>query len=502
MKIFDKKLLAVEVAGRHIMAAVVTKKGKGFEILDFSQVDMPDPEDDLPAIEAIKTLATRMDYTSGPAIYITSLARAVEISMNRKKISGMKHYQLMEAVKWEVEPYTGVTGMQAIVGVEKKEKAVAEPGMILEQEEEDISVNVSVLEKNIYRAIKERFKVAGFKLVRIYPPEVCFYMSVFMEEFESPRAILDIGQDYSNFAILKGERPTLINTLPVSMEAIIDHLTGNSSEELENSLKFTAKQTPEPIPLIISGPGAGERRIVDYISSLSANGAEPIALKKTAGLTDSGDNSLNAVYATVAGAAIRELKSKKERLAGINDVEPLVPRLKKSAYLMPLIATVLLITFLFGHFQYMKWQENSFKSRITSLSAELKEKKARNLKYEKALKESENLKKEIELAKNRIAFAANKADEDIAHVINFFSDIAGLIPENVVLETIVQKNKREYGLTGKSLDLSSVGWLATKMQEKKWCESVVIKSIEKTETDIKTDILSFQFSVKTRVVSG
>ncbi len=498
MKIFDKKLLAVEVAGRHIRAAVVTKKGNGFEILDFSQVDRPDPEDDLPAIEAIKTLATRMDYTSGPAVYVTSLARAVEISMNRKKISGMKHYQLMEAVKWEVEPYTGVTGMQAIVGVEKKEKTAAEPGMVLEQDEEDISVNVSVLEKNIYKAIKERFKVAGFKLVRIYPPEVCFYIPVFIEVFESPGAILDIGQDYSNFAILKGEKPALINTLPVSMEAIIDHLTGNPSEELESTLKFTARQTPEPMPLIISGPGAGKKQIVDYISSLSANGAKPIALKKAAGLTDAGDDSLNAVYATVAGAGIRELKSKKERLTGINDVEPLVPRLKKSAYLMPLIATVLLIAFLFGHFQYMKWQESSFKSRITELSAELKEKKARNLKYEAALKESDALKKQVDFAKNKIDFATTKADEDVAHVINFFTDIAGLIPEKVVIETIVQENRLEYRVAGKSLDLSSVGGFATKMQEKRWCESVVIKSIEKTEADS----LGFQFFVKMRVVSG
>jgi Tfp pilus assembly protein PilN len=498
MKILDKKLLAVEVAGRHIRAALITKKGRGFEILDFSQVDRPDPEDDLPAIEAIKTLATRMDYTSGPAVYVTSLARAVEISMNRKKASKMKHYQLMEAVKWEVEPYTGVTGMQALIGVKKKEKAAPEPGMILEQDEEDIAVNVSVIEKNIYRAIKERFKIAGFKLVRIYPPEVCFYMPVFMEEFESPRAILDIGQDYSNFAILKGESPTLINTLPVSMEAIIDHLTGNPSGELESTLKFTARQVPEPMPLIISGPGAGERRIVDYISSICVNGAEPIALKKAAGLTVAGDDSLNAVYATVAGAGIRDLKSKKEKLAGINDAEPLVPRLKKSAYLMPLIVTVLLIIFLFGHFQYMRWQESSFKSRIAKLSAELKEKKARHSKYDKALKESGALKKEIDFAKNRIAFATNKADEDIAHVIDFFRDIAGLIPENVILEKLIQENKLEYRLAGKSLDLSSVGGFATKMQAKKWCESVVIKSIEKTEADR----LSFEFSIKTRVASG
>ncbi len=497
MKILDRKLLAVEVAGEDIRAAVVAKKGKSFEILDFAMSERPDPDDDLPAVEAVKALATRMNYTAGEAVYVTPLARAFEISMNRKKISKMKHYQLIESVKWEVEPYTGVTGMQALIGVVKEDRAV-EPGMMPEPDEEDITVNVSVLEKNIYRAIKERFKAAGFRLVRIYPPDVCFYMPVFMEAFEAPRGILDIGKDYSNFAILKGEKPSLINTLPISMEAIVGHLTGeNPSEELENNIKYTARQTPEPLPLIISGAGAGDRGIVDYISSLCANGAEPLAINKTAGLKGSIDDRLNAVYGTVVGAGIRELKSKKERRIGISDAEPLVPRLKKSAYLMPLVATVLLFVLLFGHFQYMKLKEKSFKLKITKLSADLKKKKERRSTYDLAVKEAEDLKKEIDFTNKKIAFATGKADEGIAHVINLYMGLAGLISENIVLENIIQENILEYKLSGKSFDLSSVGGFATGIQKKKWCESVVIKTLEKAK-----DSFGFEFFVKSRMVKG
>lgn len=115
MKLFNKKLLAVEVAGKHLRATLLEKKGKLYEILDLLQMDRPDPEDDLPAIDAIKTLASRFGYDSGPVVFVTPLARAVEIPMDRGKISGMKHYQLMEAAKWEMEPFTGVAGATSLL---------------------------------------------------------------------------------------------------------------------------------------------------------------------------------------------------------------------------------------------------------------------------------------------------------------------------------------------------------------------------------------------------
>ena len=498
MKIGKKKILAVEVAGNHIYAALAAKKGKGFEITEFTQVERQDTEDDLPGVDGVKTLAARLDYTSGPAVYVTSLARSVEILMNTKKVSGMRHYQLMEAVKWEVEPYTGVSGAQALIGVEKIEKAFAKDKMVPEEDEEEITVNVSVIEKNIYRAVRERFKAAGLKLLRIYPPEVCFYMTLFMEDFESPRAILDIGPDYSKFAVLKGEKPAVINTLPISMEAIISHLTEDPSEELESALKFTARQSPAPIPLTICGLGAGDKRIVEYVSSLCANRAAAITINNATGVTEPSDAGRNGVYATVAGAAIRELFSKKHRLAGINDTEPLVPRLKKSAYLMPLIATVLLSTILFGHFQYMRWQGNIYKERIKKLSDEVKNKKGRITGYEQAKQEAENLRNKITLTEKKIAFAAGKADEDIAHVINIFSGFAHMIPGEIVLKKITQEDLHKYNIEGTSISLSSVGGFATKMQENKWCESVVIKLLEKDDGCR----LRFEFLVKTLEVNG
>jgi len=500
MKLFNKKLLAVEVAGKHLRAALLEKKGKLYEILDLLQMDRPNPEDDLPGIDAIKTLASRFGYDSGPVVFVTPLARAVEIPMDGSKISGMKHYQLMEAAKWEVEPFTGVTGTNALVGVEKMDQDSLDPGMVIDVDDEaTVPVNVSVIEKNIYRAVRERFKAAGLSLKRIYAPDVCFYMPLFMQKFETPRAILEIGADYSSFAILKGDKPSLINTLTASTESIEAHLSGeNPSEELEGALRHTARQTPEPEPLIISGEGAGNKKIVDYISSFCANSAKPIMLAKASAVKSSGNEGSNAVYATVTGAGVRELESVKKRLIGISDIEPLVPRLKKSAYMMPLIVTALLFAVLFGHFQYMKFSEKSMKAKIKSITAELEKRNARISKYDQAIKEAEDIKNRIEHTKKKIAFVKGKADEDIEHVIKLFFGISGSIPESVVLETLVQNSLHEYRLSGISSDLSSVGDFATRIQKKKWCESVVIESVKKEDPAN----LRFEFSIKSRISAG
>ncbi len=498
MKLFNKKLLSIEVASRHIRAALLEKNGNLYKILDLLQMDRPDPEDDLPSIDAIKTLASRLKYDFGPVVFVTPLARAVEIPMDRGKISGMKHYQIMEAAKWEVEPFTGITGANALVGVEKVEQPSFNPGMVIEFEDDEDTflVNVSVIEKNVYRAVRERFKEAGLSLKRIYAPDVCFYMPLFMQESKIPRAILEIGTDYSNFAILKGNRPSLINTLTISTESIEAHLSGeNPSEELEEVLKHTAKQVPEPEPLVISGQGAENNKIVNYISSFCANGAKPIIIVKTSGVKSSGDEGSNAVYATVAGAGIRELKSAKKRLAGINDTEPLVPRLKKSAYIMPLAATIFLFIILFSHFQYMKFSEKSMKTKIKTITAELKRRNARILKYDTAVKKVEDIKKKIEHAKKKIVFVKKNADEDIRYVINLFFGTSGSVPESVVLKTLAQNNLYEYRLSGISLDLSSIGNFATKIQEKEWCKSVIIESVKK-EDPVN---LKFKFLIKSRI---
>ncbi|WP_300672538.1 PilN domain-containing protein [Desulfoluna sp.] len=494
----EKKILAVETSGETIRAALIVKKGRTHEIRDLVSLVRPSPEDDLPDIGMIKELGVRLGVSEGPAVFVTSMARAVEIPMDGARVYEMKQYELCEAVKWEVEPYTGVTGDNALVGVSVASKAAVEPGMIIpDDDDEETLVNVSVLERNVYRAVKERFKAAGFSLTRIYPPDVCFYMPLYLAPHEeASRAILEIGVDYSNFAILRGGAPLQINTLNISYEALKELLSGESeSPDLEETIKFTVGQAPGPLPLVVSGVGAGDPEVVSYLAGVVPHGAEPLEIRKSAGLRG-GEAAQNSAFATVSGAGIRELKAGSTRKIGISDEEALVLKVKRSAYLMPLVVMVLLFLVLFSHYEYMRFREGTLKKEMTHYKAVLSEKKATKAHYETLLTRSKKLRDEIDFIKKRIAFAQGDADKKIDHLIRVMEGVADAAPSRVVLTDFTQNGERLYTLSGEAGNLTSVGAYATGLQALAWCEVAEMKEIRQVGASF-----AFLFSIQTQGAS-
>ncbi|MFP4447019.1 MAG: hypothetical protein ACLFPD_12320, partial [Desulfosudaceae bacterium] len=433
-----RKMLAIESAGEKIRAALVRKMGKKFDIIDLASLTSPDPNDDLPSVEAVKALAERLQHAGGPVVFVTPVARTFDLVMDRAKVAGLKPYQLKAAVKWEVEPYTGITGNNALIGVEPARKPVLAPGEVEpDDEDEPVTVSVSAMERNIYRALKARFKAAGFRLVRVYPPDLTFYMPLLMQETGTPRAILEVGENYSNFAILRGRVPEQISTLSLSLESINAHLEGEpASSELEDSLRFTARQVPVPEPLILSGAGAELPEVVEYISGFCHSGAKPLVLSRSAGITDVRDDPAYASYAGAVGAAVRDMLGRRERALGINDKEEVVQRLKKSAYLAPLVTSVFMAMLLLGHYGYMKHREKVYKTRIDEFGAELKERKAKIAEYDKLIQEDNELREKIEFAEKRLAYITGQSNTDLSRLIECLQGIADAVSESIVLSKV------------------------------------------------------------------
>ncbi|MBN1140447.1 MAG: hypothetical protein JXB25_01425 [Deltaproteobacteria bacterium] len=490
----EKKIVAFEVAGNEIRAAIVKKSGRRFQVADFAALKRPNPEEDLPPVETIRALAERLHVASGPVVFVTPLARAFELLMDRKKISRLKHYQLVEAVKWEVEPYTGISGQNALIGVETARRPEVKPGEIAPEESDDINVTVSAIERNVYRALKARFKVAGFSLGRVFPPDVCFYMPLYLEPSDAPRAVLEVGEDYSNFAILKGNVPEQINTLSISLETLATQLSGEGMVEgLEETLRFTVRQAPGPEPLIVSGSGAANGAVLDYIASFSTHGVRPLSLSRAAGLTESGADPANALFGTVVGAGLRELRSPRDRLVGISDREALIPRLKKSAYLMPLAVTALFVVLLGGHYLFMKHQDVAYKQRIEELSRDLKARKGKVEQYDGLLKELKKLEDEAALLSRKIAFFEKEADAEIIRVIDSLRGIGAAAPRQVVLVSLVQNGSPdEYTVVGRAYGQRWIGVYATDLQALPWCRSATLVKVEGDK-----EALRFEFLIKT-----
>jgi Tfp pilus assembly protein PilN len=497
--IFQKqRILAIEVAGDIIRAVLLERRGKKTCVVDFTSLKRPSSEEDLPDVETMKKLAQKLEYTRGKAVYVTALARACELYMDKKKVSGMNLYQLSEAAKWEIEPYTGISGNNALVGVEKEKKPRAKPGEIVyEDETDEILVNISAIERNVYVAIKERFRAAGLKLVRIYPPEVSFYMPLLLKDLDTPRAILEIGQDYSNFAILRGKHPDQINTLNFSLDSIKTHLENEGeSRDLEESLRFTFSQAPEHESVILTGLGVAVPEIIEYVNRFAASGVTPLLISKTSQVTSKNPDPADAAFGTAAGAGIRELKDKSFKNVGIDDLDPLYIRIKKNAYIMPLAATGMIAIGLLGHNQYMKYQERQFKAEIKKYSVELKKNKAKIQKYETLLEESDKINEDIKNTKNKITFVEKESDKTLVNLITYFTTFASDLPGEVVLDSICQNEDKIniFLIKGRSYELNPIGEFATSLQRYWWCDAAVIKELKKADQGEK---LYFEMSIET-----
>ncbi|MCK5099597.1 MAG: hypothetical protein KAR45_15925, partial [Desulfobacteraceae bacterium] len=170
-------------------------------------------------------------------------------------------------------------------------------------------------------------------------------------------------------------------------------------------------------------------------------------------------------------------------------------RIKKNAYIMPLFVTGILALGLLGHNQYMKYQERQFKAEIIEFSTKLKAGKEKIKKYEILLKESEKIKQDITDTRNKINFVKKEADKNLNNLITYFTTIAFVLPEELVLNSILQKqaNEKIFFIKGRSFELDPIGQFATSLQQYQWCDSAVLK---KLKADGKNK-LDFEISVTT-----
>ena len=537
---FKRKILAVEVVGDILRGAVMVAGGGGFDVQDLVTLRRPVPDDDLPDIDMIRELGIRLGMESGHAVFVTSMARAVELPMGRKQVAEMRGHALKEAVTWEVEPYTGITGANALVGL-CIDVQPPTPGMVIPDEEDDeVVVNVSVLERNVYRAIKERFKAAGFSLKRIYPPDVCFYMPLYLEpeptlpktprpgsgeeaaagqdapgpfsgtaprkvrkqngwprlktvarflpwtrrseDVPPSRAILEVGRDYSSFGVVEGGVVLQVSTLNISHEAIGDYLANTEGYETETefgqALSFTLRQAPGPLSLVVSGVGAEDPEVVAFLDGMAPHGAKPLVIRRSTELRGRTEAQFNSAFSTVVGAGIRELSSGRKRAIGIDDSEPVVLKLRRSAYMMPLVVMLLLFAVLFAHYEYMHLREMHLKREITRYTRELKDRKTKKAKYDTILKRSRLLEREVDFLKKRIDFGRSDADRRVEGILDVLEGIAEKAPSDVVLTRLEQTGDTGMLLSGTSWTLGGVGNYATALQEDPWCKVAEMMGVQ------------------------
>ena len=472
-----RKVLALDLSGGQLIGAVVEIKGRESKIDNFVAIDRTNPGDDLPDPVNVQEIVDRLDYDGGGVVLVTPMARSVQITMNRAKVDKLRQHQLCDALRWEVEPYTGVSGTQAMIGAEKGGPVERDNIILLAEDDLETDVNVSVIEQNVFRAMKQIMKRCKLKLLRIYPPEVCFFMPLFLEPVEGAQAVFDIGADYANFTVVKGKQPKQINTFPLGRDVLLEMIDSDEQgTETEQSLAFLLGQVPGPLPLILTGIGATVDRIVAHLDQICEYGARRIELARASHMGKSGHEGMNAMYSIAVGAAMRELSGRVWRDIGITDTVPLGLRVRQSAYLVPLGVAAMLAVALVGHYAYMKNRKVRYAKETARLEAQIKEKKTKHDAYAKLNKDLGELEQKTGQIRKRITFLQSGSDDNLIHINRVFDSFLRL-PDALWLESIEQDSEK-YTLKGQAVDFSVVGAAAEFLQRYPWCRFVNIKALE------------------------
>lgn len=469
--------LGVEYVEDEIHAALVRARGREREILEYVAIKTSEAGDDLPGIVQLQEIRNRLNCKQNiQTVFVTPLARVVILPMNRERVLGMRSHLLTEAVKWEAETYTGVPGHLSLAGVEV-EKPREEPGQIREEQEE-IMVHVAVLEQNVYRAAKERFRLAGLKLTRVYPGEVCFHVPLLYQHAESDRGVLEIGTASSGFALLRGGSTLAINAMNVTAEMIRAHLDGRTMTDLEDSLRFNFGQAPGPLPVAMTGVGALDHRIVAFLRTLSPTGIEPVRLQRTSGLTTSGAEE-GPIFATAAGAAMRELGGKGMQAIGISDAVPPAVRVRQSIYLVPLAAASFLFVLLLGHNLLMRYQESDLLERRQGIEAQLSERRKEHDEVKRLQADIQKVEEQVRELRRQVAYVKDEWDKPLRDRINLYEALIHHLPATVAL-TDVRENQREPGrifVSGEAVSASAILEFALRLREDAGL-SVVVRRLE------------------------
>jgi Tfp pilus assembly protein PilN len=476
-----QQCLALEFVGEELRAAMVRTTGKRKEILDFLALTVDATGDELPSIPILQEIRQRLNCKAGTeAVFVSPLARSVNLTMNYERIKKMRRHVLADAAKWEAEIYSGVPGAQALSGVEVEEVEV-EPGQV-QQEIEEIMVTVAVMERNIYQAVKERFRLAGLKLVRAYAPESCFHVPLLEMHEESDRGVLEVGTMTSGFALLRGGETLSINTMSITSEMIREHLEGRTVPDLEETLRYNLKQAPAPHPVALTGAGAVDAEVIRFLRGLSPNGVEPLVLRRAAGLTAAGEEESPAM-ATVVGAGFRELGGKAMQQIGVSDAVPTAVRIRQSVYMMPVAAGTFLFVILLAHNLLMRFQEGQLVAQRAEIESQLSERRQEQAEITRLTSQLSDVSKQISTVKQQLDYLKGDWDRALRLKIGVYEGLSRLLPESVALSNIRQDPNRpeHFTIAGMATSAAVVLEFALRLQSEGVGRKVEVQRLDRQQ---------------------
>ena len=195
-------------------------------------------------------------------------------------------------------------------------------------------------------------------------------------------------------------------------------------------------------------------------------------------------------YMSAVGAALQELKITGQGLLGINNRVPLAKKFKTRVYILPLLVTGLIALSLVGHYFYMK-------SSLWRYSSGIKRLKAEKSGFEKAISEWTELKSQIRNTGEEKRYFKEILPGRHTALINFLEGITDGIPDDLILDRILQEGVNTFIVEGSGLSAASITSFVTRLGNLEVVRETRLEAINEKETTDKNKFLFlYHFKIK------
>ncbi len=461
-------VLAVEIDGLSLRAAVVGRSGRGFTVGECLTIERTE-ESELVTAAELSVLVSRIARCPRHAVVVSPLAAVIEIAMDKKKMRRMKPHQLKEALRWEAEPYMAVPAAESLVGYE--------PGP--DTGEGQVGIWVSALAREDYRSLKEAFAASGLKLRKAYPPEVCFPVAAMRAGKGEDQVVIDVGRQVMRTALIEGGRITSIRTVPAGLAAVRAHLGGPPAPELKPLLKEALEAWRiAGREFVLTGPGGSGDGVVGFFREVL--GLNAAALEPQAG------GAVSPEYASVTGAGLRQLRVFGGwKSVGVDDGMPLGLLIRRRVQILPIVAVLVIVALFLGHYFYLINQLDRHSAEVEALTAQKEE-------YARLQGQAAEIEEQVSRLRQKAEFIEGRALDAEKLLLSLLTVVVYTgRPGEFSVAHVQYLPGGQVLLEGEAPSPAGGTLLALALQEENWCRHATIESIgreEKTERVVETVI--------------
>jgi Tfp pilus assembly protein PilN len=440
------EILAIEL-GDDALRAVVVKKEDG-KVLVLSAAEVAnEPQSTLDNLVTEQALdSPQIDGLLGKlatyprrTVLVTPEVKFLTAELPIPPGAKLSSNKLQEAVRWEAQPYLDFSPSEGLFGYRllKGKKGATNTTPVL----------ISAISREDYRRLEEICHRCGLALQAVYAKDSAFAYSVdrFLKE-KTKGIILNLEQDSIAGAFIDSGNPLTFQTAPLdAVEKLISDLAPGIGEIDE---------------VVIAG--SQKEHIKDIIDKLRRNFKFPVGLWKLPDDTyySQAENlpEIGPQFATCIGAAWQELEITSKGELGIDDRVPLVTHLKTRIHTLPLVIVGLVALSLLAHYTFMKTSSWRYSSRIEELEGV-------RVKFEGNLSELERLESEISDTYEEKRHIEKVLPDRSHRILNLFDGIINQIPDDVILNRIVQQDDNTFLLEGSGISASSITAFAGELNQ-------------------------------------